>query len=582
MSRRPSPSDRPIDTDRKRLRDAKVWEQMLWPAIVAVLACLWVGTEIDSAGGDPQLREGPGVTIDEVFNVQERVLFVAGLKAYGPLGLTHPDSIREIFGHLPDHPPLGRWWIGIVHDLVNAFRWDGSPEGQFPDANVTSQFVINSARVAPVTAFGLLIVAIGTFTSRWYGQVAGVLAAVSLLTFPRLVGHAHLAVLETFVTLTYTLAVLTAAELWGRGKNVSAEANPESTGPPGWRNHICVGVMFGLALLTKIKEVLLPIPLAIWTVWRWRTRAIVPLLACWLVGGIVFFVGWPWLWLDPVGNAVAYFASTTERASLAVWYLGQQFADKSVPWHYPWVMSAVTIPVGTLGLACYGIWLNRATLRRPTREALLLGNILFPLVVFSLPGVAVYDGVRLFLMVFPLLAVFVGFGASRLWEIASNSHPHRVWQIAFVAFFAAQFSGLGMTTPCYLSYYNLIVGGPGGAESLGFETTYWGDSLTRSLLREVAERLPADSELDVAPVLHPFQLQTLEEQCPALHNRRIHLLPYKNDSSQTSRPLLVFFRRSALPSELRNLASQSQPTAAVRRGGATLAGFYTKPAISGE
>ena len=40
--------------------------------------------------------------------------------------------------------------------------------------------------------------------------------------------------------------------------------------------------------------------------------------------------------------------------------------------------------------------------------------MLFVLLIFSLPGTPVYDGVRLFLMVFPLWAVWVGIGAGWL------------------------------------------------------------------------------------------------------------------------------------------------------------------------
>ena len=46
--------------------------------------------------------------------------------------------------------------------------------------------------------------------------------------------------------------------------------------------------------------------------------------------------------------------------------------------------------------------------------SLLLGTMIFVLALFSLPGTPVYDGVRLFLMVFPIWAIWVGIGARRL------------------------------------------------------------------------------------------------------------------------------------------------------------------------
>ena len=49
--------------------------------------------------------------------------------------------------------------------------------------------------------------------------------------------------------------------------------------------------------------------------------------------------------------------------------------------------------------------------------------MVFVLLVFSLPGTPVYDGVRLFLMVFPLWAVWVGIGAGWLVSRGSSIVP---------------------------------------------------------------------------------------------------------------------------------------------------------------
>ena len=42
--------------------------------------------------------------------------------------------------------------------------------------------------------------------------------------------------------------------------------------------------------------------------------------------------------------------------------------------------------------------------------------MLFPLVLFSLPHISVYDGARLFLVVFPLWAIFIGRGGAIAFE----------------------------------------------------------------------------------------------------------------------------------------------------------------------
>ena len=100
-----------------------------------------------------------------------------------------------------------------------------------------------------------------------------------------------------------------------------------------------------------------------------------------------------------------------------MWYLGQRYADQDVPWHYPSVMFLVTVPAGLLVLGALGLFAHDRedkTAFIAPREALLLVSMLFPLFVFSWPGIAVYDGARLFLSVFGLWAC--------LWERGLRSY----------------------------------------------------------------------------------------------------------------------------------------------------------------
>ena len=90
------------------------------PAVIAVVAWLIIVASVDPAGSYPDWPEGPGLTVDEMFNVEQGVYLVEAIRIYG-LGLLDPRSIREVFGnpaYLPDHPPLGRLWLGVHHHLT--------------------------------------------------------------------------------------------------------------------------------------------------------------------------------------------------------------------------------------------------------------------------------------------------------------------------------------------------------------------------------------------------------------------------------------------------------------------------------
>lgn len=529
--------------------------------LLALSAFVSIVLAIDPAGDYPRWAQGPGLTLDESFNVDQGVILVEALHSYG-FGLLHPDSVREVFGnpaiYLSDHPPLGRLWIGLCHNFARVW---------FPPANNETPYVVAGARTAPASAFALLVLLIGWTAYRWHGPVAGISAAASLILMPRMFGHAHLAALESFIGLTYAAAVLSVAACW-------------TTGPrPSMKAALLSGAVFGLALLTKIQAILLPVPVLFWALACWRGRALRPLVAWGVSGLLVFFACWPWLWLDPVEHLMQYLARTTQRETIHVWYFGARYADVEVPWHYPAVMFLITVPVGLLAFGFAGLLARRVSPRIGAREWLVLACLAFPLIVFALPGVAVYDGTRLFLVSLPLWALLAGRGAAAFHSWLRVKCSPGVAGGVLVTVFVCQGYGLLVLHPCYLSYYNALVGGLRGAEALGLEVTYWGDSLTRSLLRSIVGNVPRQARVELFPVLHPAQLDALLKQSPILRRHGIQLAPYRGmDEMQT--PYLVVFRRQAdLPDPIRGRPPRSQLLAEVRREGVQLAALF-KVALS--
>ena len=523
------------------------------PLCLAMIATIAVSLALDPAGDYPAQAEGPGLTVDEIFNVD------LGAKLADHLLLGDLPGAIQTGQMLPDHPPLGRLWLGFFHEMVRLVAPPKAPH---------APLIVAAARFGSAVAFGILVWLIGWTAARWFGNPAGWGAAAGLILMPRVFGHAHLAALETVLNLTYAVAVISVARTWSR---------PTA---PSMRDALLSGLWLGLALLTKIQAIFIPIPVVVWVILNWKKRAVWPLLVWGVTGLVVFVCGWPWLWLDPVGHVWNYLGSAGERSVIQVWYCGRMFADRDVPWHYPWVLFATTVPIGLHLLGLVGVLTRSPSPDAPTSaspriavEWFLLANVLFPLVVFSVPGVAVYDGERLFLIVFPLWAIFVGRGVEMLWRYLEQQHLPRWSSITLLALFlAGQGVGLRQVAPCWLSYFNLTVGGLPGARTLGFQVTYWGDSVTRELLMETAKRVPADTTIDVAPVLHPFQLPAWESQCPPLRARNLKLRPF--DSAAPSEYLLVYYRRDYLPADWQNRPTNYRPVFEILRQGTVLAGLY--------
>lgn len=548
MRRRRDLDAQPRTSLRKRFRDIAP------ELIVALAAFLLVVVDLNPTATFAWLPNGPGLTIDESLNVQQGVRLEIGLR-YLALGVF---DVREVFGqsdalgtYMADYPPLGRWLLGVSHNLVTAVA---RPQGW------ESPFVYAAGRFASVIAFAVTVFLVGGFTRRRYGAAAGLTAAAGLVLMPRVFGHAHIASLETLIGLFFTATVLSIAERWRPAERVPTRAA------------VICGTIFGLALLTKIQAVLLPIPIALWALWHWRGKAILPLIVFGATGGTVFFVGWPWLWLDPVGHLFEYLGRSTDRISLPVWYLGRMFADKEAPWHYPFVLFAVTVPAGLQALGLLGAFVGR---REPAVQ-LVLACAIFPLLLFATPGVAVYDGARLFLVSFPLWAVAIGRGGRVAWNWLRAKSSPRVATIALAVFLLGQAYGIATYRPTYLSYYNLLVGGLARAERLGFEPTYWGDSITSDLLEAAAQAVPEGGTLAVSPVLHQFQLDDLRSQSPALRRGNIQLVEFGTPAANKADALLVFFRRASLPDELQKRLVTAEPLATVERKGVRLAGVYPR------
>lgn len=533
----------------------------LGPLLIALASLVAVTTTLAPDGN------GPGVTCDEPYHVFQGKQLVSALCNQGPAFFT-PGNIEKNFNWPKDGPPvqtpLGYWILGTTHHLFD------------PEPDNPLVFSITAARFAPATAYALLIFLIGVWTTRREGAMAGTVAAAAVALMPRMFGHAHLAALDMLTTLFFVSAVLAVADAARSGKT---------------RYFALAGMLWGAAILVRLHGLLLAPPVIAWLIWRYRRQSLRPVLAWTTAGAATFFLGWPWLWLDPWHRFLQYLSTGPYRMSLHVFYWGQVWADHDAPWHYPWVMFAVTVPSGLLLLGMIGLWTEgRASITgkpdsfsRHGDGSLIIGTILFILILFSWPGTPVYDGVRLFLMVFPLWAIWVGVGARRLirWcggEEPCPQHsrqpplPRRRTVVGIVgAFVALQALGLVLYHPCQLSYYNLLVGGLPGANRLGFETTYWGDSVREPLLAE-GVRLSEGKPILFAPNLAPFLAPATAMTSPSVGTSGTELIGLDRSKPETAENcrFAVIFNRRADSSEAFPAISYSKVVAEYQKQGVWL------------
>jgi hypothetical protein len=181
-------------------------------------------------------------------------------------------------------------------------------------------------------------------------------------------------------------------------------------------------------------------------------------------------------------------------------------------------MTAVTTPLPTLLLALLGMgWSWRLVRKLNVPTVLLLIGLVVNVAFSALPSSPKYNGVRLFLPVFPFLAVFAGRGFRRLVSLLTSrlvEQPRRVRTLCYLT------AGALLLGPCIrvvvayhpyqLSYYNELLGGTKGAVAHGMEATYWGEPVYEAF-RYVTGKAPPGTSIWVAP---PGMVSIVEMYCP--------------------------------------------------------------------
>ena len=489
-------------------------KSILISVLFAVIAFFLAAARINHGLVDSSLPSGPGLTLDESFNIGQGIYVLEAFLHHGPLLFT-ASTAEDVFGdpaYLPDFPPLGRIILGAAHQTTS---W------AIPGAE-QSTFNVPAARLGSCIALAVTVLLLMEFVRRRYDLATAVAAAVLLLLMPRVVGHARLATQEMATTLAWLATLVPLMAWWTKDT------------PPTNRQSLISGLLWGLLMLTKVQGLLLPPLVIVWAIWFFRWSAIKPLALWGVTGLVVFYAGWPWLWLDPLGHTLLYVSKTADRPTLYVWYLGQRFADKAVPWHYPFVMTLATLPVS---VALFALW--RIGARQFTRvECLAAASVLWPLIVFALPGTPVYDGVRLFVVIMPLVAFIAARGLVSVLRLVSGrirvlnrpdsatvprwkTNVARCFCVVAVITTVRQFA---VHEPFCLAEYSLTaLGTQGAVEVLGLEASYWSDGLNTEFWKQV----PENSTIYVAPVYHQFQLDDIQQLVPVVRKRNITLLPFE-------------------------------------------------------
>jgi len=467
---------------------------------------------------------GPGLSWDESIYYGFAFNYFHAIQNPPPQPFSQ-NAITEIWWNGQVHPPLGKVWI------ASSFLLFG---GLFD--------VISAARIGAGIIFALCAVVLFLWTSKRRGDVAGIIATAAFVLMPRVFAHGHFANLEMLMVLLW-LATTVAFERGIHDKRWSV---------------IC-GVLFGLALLTKINAVFLPIVLGAWGGVFHGRKVFRNLFWMAGLGGIIFFTGWPALWHHPIQRISAYLADKAKRGTIPTYYFGKIYSDPHAPFHYPFAMLLATTPLIVLAPAIYAIRKIikklRASWRDEAGNALMLWSFAFPVLLLAMPGVPKYDGIRLMLCAYPFLAALTAEGICAAWPTIQKkfTNPKRAAiRIAVLGLFWLLIPVI-LFSPFQLSYYGELAGGPWGAKKLGFETTYWNETLNSSALTWLDKNVPPNGSvalLNVGSMVWQFY--------PAMGEVRKDITPGSFEDKNWDY-LVIIPRQGMLDANIQKFMAQNKP-----------------------
>ena len=429
---------------------------------------------------------------------RDEAMYVHAAESYGrwytllfsePSTALRPEVIDRFWQVNHEHPALAKTLFAWSHLLDQQL-------GLFSRESLAFRF-------PGMLSAGLLLWLIHVFGTHLFGRTAGLFAACAYALLPRPFYHAHLYAFDVPITLA-----------------VTAVAYAYLRSLRDWRWALWTGVLFGCALATKHNSWVLPgifalhFALAV-ALDRWRGARALSAVPYWLfamlaLGPLLFVGGWPWLWHDTLARFGRYAAFHLHHEYYNMEYFGVNYFWPPFPSSYAWVMTAFTVPVTTLMCALFGVAVavrtTLAGLRRSAAHAaesdprqpvvLLLGCLLAPLVIISLPSTPIFGGTKHWFTAYPFLALFAGLGFTRAVEgFRAALSERRAWlrRVVVAPAFAGLLAPAAVETahshPFALSHYGMLAGFVPGAAELGMNRQFWGFT-TGSLVDFLNARLP--------------------------------------------------------------------------------------------
>ncbi len=422
-----------------------------------------------------------------------------------PIGFTRDESFYFLAADY--YTP---WYLGLWDNF-----WSGRILESFSDASVTHAFSYNSehpvlmkslfglshwlffeklAWLRPAAAYrapawalgGLMSVLIFLMSRR--AKLGRGLALFAVLCFwltPRNLYDGHLAAFDAPVAVTWVLVIY---------------AYDRGFGSRRWV--YLTGLFFGLALCVKHNAWFIPpLLLAHWALTSvpkafkaGRMRGVLKSIppqwgAMAILGPVIFFLHWPYVWPHPIQRIGSYFAFHLNHVNYPWTYLGEVLREPPFPIFYVLVVTALTVPLPLFALMMTGVLRSATGLVRQWRtgldsfQLLLLLNALWPLLLISFPNVPHFGGTKHWLAGMPFLGILAAQSLEAIGLTVARLLKRVAWERSLIGAMGGLALLCGLIGCIHIggygdSAYNELCGEGAGAAQIGMQRQFWSNNVT--------------------------------------------------------------------------------------------------------
>jgi 4-amino-4-deoxy-L-arabinose transferase-like glycosyltransferase len=227
-------------------------------------------------------------------------------------------------------------------------------------------------------------------------------------------------------------------------------------------------------------------------------RPLASLAAMGVLGPLILYVTWPYLWHHPVERIAWWLQFHATHVHYAWFYLGRLLREPPFPLDYVLVKTALTVPtsllvpmaLGLLGVSARVLARGSASVASASGqrwpEVLVLLNAIASIALISHPRVPHFGGVKHWLPSMTFLALLSGYAVSGAVGWAAGAMKGRrfappawsVWGVVALTILAPALWASIRIHPYGTSAYSELAGGAPGAATLGMQRQFWSSNVT--------------------------------------------------------------------------------------------------------